>query len=253
MSHAVLLDFTKCIGCQACERACAQENKLPDDPPDDRLNYKNFTVVLKRDNQYFRKMCMHCNVPVCVSVCPVAAMEKSPEGPVVYDPGKCFGCRYCMMACPFQVPKYEWDKAIPIVRKCIMCHHRIRRGLQTACAWVCPTAACRSGDRDALLALAKRRIKNFPDRYVPKIYGEKDVGGTGVLMLSAIPFEELGFHTDFGNQALPELTWTVLSKIPNIVVTGGLVLGGLSWIVNRRMTLQEELQDHLSNNGKEHK
>jgi len=241
MPKSILLDFTKCIGCQACERACAEQNNLTQNPPRDRLNYQNYTVVLKRDNQYFRKMCMHCQRPVCVSVCPVAAMEKTPEGPVIYHPDKCFGCRYCMMACPFQVPKYEWDKTIPVVRKCIMCYTRIvKEGEETACAWACPTGATRFGERDKLLAIAKRRIKNFPDKYVEYIYGENDVGGTSVMMLSGIPFTEMGFRTDMGTTPLPELTWNVMSKIPNIVMTGGLLLGGLSWIVNRRISLQEE-------------
>ncbi len=250
MSKSILLDFTKCIGCSACERACAEENNLPENPPHDKWNYQNYTIVMKRGNQFFRKMCMHCQHPVCVSVCPVAAMEKTPEGPVIYHADKCFGCRYCMMACPFQVPKYEWDKAVPVVRKCIMCFQRIQKGGETACAWACPTGATRFGDRDKLLAIAKRRIKNFPNQYVDYIYGENDVGGTSVMMLSGIPFTDMGFRVDMGNTSLPELTWTVMSKIPNIVITGGLLLGGLSWIVNRRITLTEDIAEHSDRNKK---
>ncbi len=257
MSKSILLDFTKCIGCKACEHACSEQNQLPEHPPEGKMDYKSYTTVLKRDDQYFRKMCMHCQTPACVSVCPVAAMEKTKLGPVIYHADKCFGCRYCMMACPFQVPKYEWDHAVPVVRKCIMCYDRIsKEGGTTACAWVCPTAACRFGERDKLLELAHRRIANFPDRYVHEVYGENTVGGTSVLMLSAIPFADLGFRTDLPTEALPELTWTVMSKIPNIVITGGLLLGGLSWIVNRRMAVGEEEMERKKlkkgkNGGKE--
>ncbi|MDK9699520.1 MAG: 4Fe-4S dicluster domain-containing protein [bacterium] len=249
MSKAILLDFTKCIGCRACEKACAEEHRLPDDPPTDKLNYKNYTVVLQRGNQYFRKMCMHCQTPVCVSVCPVAALEKTSDGPVIYYPDKCMGCRYCMMACPFQIPKYEWEKPVPVIRKCIMCNKRVAEGLETACAWVCPTAATRFGDREKLIQIAERRFATFPGKYVEYLYGKNEVGGTSVIMLSGIPFEEMGFRMDLGTTALPELTWTVMSKIPNVVMTGGILLGGISWIIHRRMQIDQEAHSHDKDHG----
>ena len=123
-----------------------------------------------------------------------------------------------------------------------MCNERIAKGEETACAWACPVGATRFGSREKLLAIAKRRVTQFPDRYVEYVYGEQEVGGTSILMLSGVPFEELGFRMDLGTQALPELTWTVMSKIPNIVVTGGILLGGISWIIHRRMELD---RDHI--------
>lgn len=240
MSKAILLDFTRCIGCQACEEACAKEHGLPPDPPEDRLSWKNFTVVLEKEGQFYRDMCRHCLEPTCVSVCPVAALKKTELGPVVYHPEICIGCRYCMMACPFNIPKYEWNNPVPVIRKCIMCNERVEAGEETACAWVCPTGAARFGDRDKLLGIAKRRVAAFPDRYVDYIYGESEVGGTNVIMLSGVPFEDLGFRMDLGDKPLAELTWTVMSKIPNIVITGGLLLGGLTWIIQRRMDIEVE-------------
>ncbi|MBD3167626.1 4Fe-4S dicluster domain-containing protein [bacterium] len=237
---AILLDFTECIGCGACEDACEREHNLPADPPEDELNHKNYTIVLKEKGQFYRRMCMHCLEPTCASVCPVTALEKTDLGAVIYHEDKCIGCRYCMMACPFQIPKYEWGKAVPVIRKCVMCFDRVKAGGETACAWVCPTGACRFGERDRLLALAHRRIEAFPNRYVDYVYGEEEVGGTGVLMLSGVPFEDLGFQMDLGYTPLPELTWTVMSKIPNIVITGGLLLGGISWIIHRRMDIERE-------------
>ncbi|MFH0881421.1 MAG: 4Fe-4S dicluster domain-containing protein [bacterium] len=251
MPKAILLDFTRCIGCQACEKACAEQNNLPADPPDDRLSWKNFTVVLEAQGQYYRRMCMHCLTPTCVSVCPVGALKKTELGPVVYDPYKCIGCRYCMMACPFQVPTYEWNNPIPVIRKCIMCNERVEEGKEPACTWVCPTGASRFGDRDHLLAIAHRRIAAFPDRYVDHIYGEEEVGGTGVIMLSGVPFKDLGFRMDLGEKPLSELTWTVMSKIPNVVITGTILLGGLTWIIQRRMDIERENLDQPTASKKE--
>ncbi len=243
MPKAILLDFTRCIGCQACEKACAEQNDLPGDPPEDRLSWKNFTVVLEAQGQNYRRMCMHCLTPTCVSVCPVGALKKTELGPVVYDPYKCIGCRYCMMACPFQVPTYEWQNPIPVIRKCIMCNERVEAGNEPACTWVCPTGASRFGDRDHLLAIAHRRIAAFPERYVDHIFGESEVGGTSVIMLSGVPFSDLGLRMDLGNRPLSDLTWTVMSKIPNVVITGAILLGGLSWIIQRRMDIERENLD----------
>ncbi len=246
-TKAILLDFTECIGCGACEQACAKEHGLTLDPPENELTAENYTVVLEKEGQFYRQMCMHCLSPTCVSVCPVAALEKTDAGPVIYHEDKCIGCRYCMNACPFQIPKYEWDKPVPVIQKCVMCSERVAEGGKTACAWVCPTGACRFGDREHLLALARRRIEMFPDRYVQYIYGEQEVGGTGVIMLSGVPFEDLGFRMDLSEQALPELTWTVMSKIPNVVITGALMLGGISWIINRRIDIEQENLDSEEN------
>jgi len=237
----LLLDFTLCIGCRACETSCKEANGLSPEPPAGRLDASNYTVVLQHPSgQFYRRMCMHCESPTCASVCPVKALEKTPEGPVVYHGDRCLGCRYCMMACPFNVPTYEWDHAVPVVRKCILCAGRLAEGERPACAWVCPVGACRFGERERLLELATRRVRNFPERYVDAIYGELEVGGTSVLMLSGVPFTELGMRTDLGEKPLPELTWTVMSKIPNVVITGAILLGGISWIINRRMEIGHE-------------
>jgi formate dehydrogenase iron-sulfur subunit len=182
---------------------------------------------------------MHCKTPACVSVCPVAALEKLKEGPVIYHASKCMGCRYCMMACPFQVPQYEWNNTLPKVRKCDFCIHRITKGMETACSWVCPMGATVSGEYDYLLNKARERIRYLKDRYVPHTYGENEVGGTSVLIISDVDFDSIGYSTDYSHDPLPDLTWKVLEKIPNIVLTAGLLLGGIWWIINRRMEMQE--------------
>lgn len=235
---AILIDITQCIGCEACVYACKEVNNLPD-TEEHQLSATAYTVVKEKDEIYYRQMCMHCNEPTCASVCPVGAFEKTKEGAVVYHASKCIGCRYCIQACPFGVPTYEWDKAFPLVRKCTMCIERQRQGEIPACAEACPTGATIFGDRDEMLEEARRRIRENPDQYVNHIYGEKEVGGTSVFFLSNVPFEELGFKSDLSEKALPMLTWQIMSKIPNYVVFSGAFLYGIYWIINRRIELEE--------------
>jgi len=247
-SVGVLIDLTRCIGCRKCEAACKEANDLPDgvgNPP--HLSADTWTFVDFRDvptpsgePQPVKRQCMHCQDPACVSACPVAAMHKTPAGPVVYRPDRCIGCRYCMIACPFGVPRFKWGTALPVVGKCTMCINRLEAGQQPACVSACPTGALKFGERDALLAEARGRIQADPDRYVDHIYGETEVGGTSVLYLSGVPFEELGFRTDLPDEPLPALTWEVMSKIPALVVSLGAVLGASSFLTHRRAVVEHE-------------
>lgn len=238
MARAILYDATLCVGCLECETACAKQNNLPYDDTvakTKKQSASKFTYVaqLGTDEKYMRRLCMHCQDPACASVCPVKALEKTALGPVSYDASKCMGCRYCMVACPFSVPKYEWSKALPAVRKCTMCADRVSAGLPTACSEACPTAATITGDREALIAEAQRRIRENPSQYVDRIYGYQEVGGTSVLMLSSVPFEKFGLPS-FGSTPLPQLTGNVLSHVPDVVTVGWALLGGVYWITNRR-------------------
>lgn len=239
MSKAILYDSTLCIDCKLCEQACARQNNLPYDDEiaaEQWLSAHKLTVVLDKsdDHHYMRHFCMNCVDPACASVCPVAALRKTAVGPVTYDASRCIGCRYCMLACPFEVPKYEWNKLFPRVRKCDMCSNRVGLGRVTACAEACPTEATKFGEREALLAEARERISRNPGQYLNHIYGENEAGGTGVLLLSAVPFELFAYRSDLGNQPLPQLTYRVLSRIPDLVTVGGVLLGGIWWITKRR-------------------
>ena len=237
MSKSILYDATLCINCKQCEVACAERNKLPYNEAigaEQKQSAHKYTVVLERGDKFMRRLCMNCSDPACASVCPVGAFTKTAAGPVVYDESKCMGCRYCMLACPFGVPKYEWEKALPLVRKCDMCADRVLAGGTTACTEACPTGATKFGERDELLAEAKQRIKEKPDQYVPHVYGESEVGGTSVLLLSSVPFEQFGYRGDLLHEPLPMLTYRVLSRIPDFVGLGGVLLGGIWWITNRR-------------------
>lgn len=251
---AMLIDITLCIGCNACQDACKKANNLAEGE-EKKLSLSAYTALEEHDGVFVRRMCQHCEEPTCASVCPVGAFTKTPEGPVLYDENKCIGCRYCMQACPFQVPRYEWGSTYPRVQKCVFCHSRIAQGLQPACAEACPTGATKFGNRDELIREALERMKAEPTKYVNRIYGQHEVGGTSILYITNVPFEQLGFKTELQATALPSLTWNALSKIPGIVTVGGVFLYGIWWITNRRTEVQrferklEEMEQRSNGNG----
>lgn len=235
--RALLFDNTKCVGCGSCMAACREKNGLPEtDAPD--LTDRQFTVLKttpgKGGDVNYRRMCMHCEDPTCASVCPVGALHKTAAGPVVYNADICLGCRYCIQACPFGVPRYEWSSLAPRVRKCTFCADRLAAGKINACAEACPTGATIAGEREALLKDARSRLAAEPDKYVQKIYGEHDAGGTSVLMLSSVPFSQLGLPDNLPAEPLPLLTFRVLSKIPTLAGAGSCMLAGLWWFTNRK-------------------
>lgn len=242
MSKALLYDSTLCIGCKQCEQACATQNKLDYNDAIAAEEYQSahkLTAVLTRGDRFMRRLCMNCQDPSCASVCPVGALKKTALGPVTYDPAKCMGCRYCMVACPFSVPKYEWGKLFPKVQKCVMCPDRVAQGKQTACAESCPTGATKFGEREELIIEARQRMRDNPGKYVEHIYGLEEVGGTSVLLLSSAPFETFGYRSDVAKDPLPMLTYRILSHIPDFVPLGGMVLGGVWWITHRREEVAE--------------
>jgi formate dehydrogenase iron-sulfur subunit len=237
MSKALLYDSTICIGCKQCEQACAAQNGLPYSDAiaaEDRQSEHKYTVVLTKSDKFMRRLCMNCEDPACASACPVAALRKTAEGPVVYEADRCMGCRYCMLACPFGVPKYEWEKVFPKVCKCTMCPDRVAAGKPTSCAEICPTGATKFDERDALIAEAQQRLRENPGKYVNHIYGLNEVGGTSVLLLSSVAFEDFGYRTDLVTEAMPLLTYRVLTHVPDLVTLGSVLLGGIWWITNRR-------------------
>jgi formate dehydrogenase iron-sulfur subunit len=243
MAKALLYDSTLCVGCRECEKTCSERWKLPYNDKiaeEENTSAHKITAVRTHGERFSRKLCMHCEDPACASVCPVAALQKTKAGPVVYDASRCMGCRYCMVACIFEVPTYEWNSRIPMVRKCDMCSDRVPKGEVSRCSEVCPTNATITGERDELIAEAKKRLQENPEGYYQRIYGIEEVGGTSVLVLSAVPFEQLGYRTDVLKSPLPNLTWAALQHIPNIVAVGGVLLGGVYWITHRREEVARE-------------
>jgi formate dehydrogenase iron-sulfur subunit len=234
----LLIDVTRCIGCGACAENCKKVNELPAEVAP-RLDSDTWTVVEDRgEGVYVRHLCRHCIDAACVSACPVAALRPDEHGAVLWNGDKCLGCRYCMVACPFHIPTFEWFSATPRIRKCILCAPRVDKGLSTGCAEACPTEATVFGDRETLIALAQARLAAAPERYHQEIYGLTQAGGTSVLFLSPVPFEQLGFDMTVPERPLPELTGRVMVTV---LPTFGVVLGGMTlayFLYKRREAVQ---------------
>jgi len=288
----LLYDATLCVGCKSCMVNCKQANSVPGGalytkgmktPPYENkgpkgdegiwdaptelsgktLNiikvYKNGTCEQKdravNGYAFFKQQCLHCISPACVSVCPAGAFRKNPEtGAVYYLADRCIGCRYCQLACPFGIPRYEWDSAWPQVRKCQLCGHRYQGGKYAACAEFCPTGATIFGKVFDLRAEAARRLAlkpgeyyDFPlktvgssettrrpvARYAEGVYGLVEAGGTQNIMLSGVSFELLGFKKNIVKFDLPSLTWGYIAKIPS-VFAGVFVAGTIIYKVTHR-------------------
>ncbi|CAB1062574.1 Four [4Fe-4S] cluster protein DVU_0535 [Olavius sp. associated proteobacterium Delta 1] len=257
-SNGVLFDSTRCIGCRKCEEGCNEVNDLPG--PDKafsdlsvldterRTTSKAYTIVNRYDDDgdnkgplYRKVQCNHCLEPACASVCFVKAFSKTESGAVIYDETVCVGCRYCMIACPFEIPAYEYDSAFsPRVRKCTMCHPRIVKGLLPGCVEACPTEALTYGNREDLLRIGRERIRKFPERYVNHIYGENEMGGTSWLHMSAVPFKDIGMREDLGVTPAPKLTSGALSVVPMVVGLWPVLLGGVYAINKRREKIEKQ-------------
>jgi len=257
---AMIQDNTRCIGCRACMVACKEWNDLPADDtqffagagyqnPRD-LDENNYTIITFTENVehrewvFGRDLCMHCAEPACASACPTGALKKNQEtGSVDLTDWRCIGCRYCMQACPFVIPKFNYDSVIPKIHKCTFCADRIEADLTPACAQVCPTHAISFGERNEMLAEAERRIAAAPGHYVPHIYGKEEVGGTNVFHLSAVPFERLGYPTGLPKEPLPDLTDKSLRFVPRIFVSLVALFSFLAWIIRRRMRWHGTLEE----------
>ncbi|SNQ60629.1 4Fe-4S dicluster domain-containing protein [Candidatus Methanoperedens nitratireducens] len=258
----MLSDMTRCIGCRRCEAACNKANKLS--PP--KTSFEDTSVFEEKRKPYvadvqsytavnryevngktvYRKVqCMHCDEPACASACPVGALKKSPEGPVTWNDKVCIGCRYCIIACPFYVPAFEYSSAFdPKIQKCFMCYqNRITKGIIPACAEACPVEAITFGKRSDLIKQAWLRIWDNPDKYIDHIYGEHEAGGTGWLYISGVPFSQLDFQMDIGTTSYPKYTKDFLSMVNLTLVSWPALLGGFYLASRRSHTAHDEKPD----------
>jgi formate dehydrogenase iron-sulfur subunit len=277
MSKAILIDTTKCIGCRSCQVSCKEWNELPGEitslPRSDlglqnpvAVSSKTLTLITYHEIAdegapgnlkyvFAKRQCMHCDDPACASACPVTALHKTAEGPVIYDSDKCIGCRYCIWACPFGAPTAQWDSVTPKIRKCTMCYDRIsqpapstlngrtltieeqKRFMESeaipACVKQCPAGALQFGERDSLLAEAKSRIKNHPEKYVDHIYGEHEAGGTSTFYLASVPFAQIGFP-QVRLQSYAEAGALARDAVPPSILVLGALLGGTYALYQRR-------------------
>ncbi len=253
---AMLSDCTKCVGCRRCEAACNKANNLPaskipfEDPSvfenKRRTDTQAYTVVNRYENPkwerpvFRKKQCMHCAEPACASACLVGALKKTPEGAVIYNEDVCIGCRYCMTACPFYIPAFEYfDARSPAIRKCTLCYHRLSEGIIPACAEACAVEAITFGKRNELIKVARDRIRAEPDKYIDHIYGEHEVGGTDWIYISGVPFEELELPMDVGTTPYPDFTREFLSAVPLVLVAWPALFGGFYAWTKRREQLAE--------------
>jgi formate dehydrogenase iron-sulfur subunit len=232
----ILYDSTRCAGCQTCEFSCAEANNLPDPvgTPDssltrntDELHRTVVNAFKSTDSEvYLKKQCMHCNEPACAAACLTQAMYKTKEGPVIWREDKCMGCRYCMVSCPFDIPKFEYHSANPKIVKCNMCFNRLSEGKIPACVENCPAEALMFGQRRDLIKEARNRINANPEQYIDQIYGEHEAGGTGFLYISGVPFDKLGLKP-LQNESYPKLSKGFLYSVPAIFVLWPAMLLGL--------------------------
>jgi len=259
MTRGVLVDLGRCIGCRSCQVACKAWNDNTnevtlclgcyDNPPRFSANTWSlirFDEVAEGEQLHwvFSKLqCMHCEHPACAAACPVSALEKTPEGPVIYHDERCIGCRYCQVACPFHVPTFQWDRPVPFIRKCTFCVDRVSQGTEPACVKACPTDALTFGEREALLVEARKRMAARPGKYVDHIYGEKEVGGTSWLYISPVPFELLGFiahgavkmgFPTLDAERADKFASVAMGVMPAWILTATAGLSGLYWFAKRR-------------------
>jgi len=261
-AFGVLTDFTRCVGCRSCEEACNEVNGLPKPakPFDDysvldehrRTTEKAFTVVNRYETSkgvVFRKIqCNHCQEPACATACLVHAYTKTPEGAVIWNEKACIGCRYCMHACPFYIPAFEYDRPAPRIRKCTMCYPRVKEGKLPACVEACPMEALIFGKRKDLIEIARERIRKNPDRYIDHIYGEREAGGTNWLYISGPPFEEVGLPENLGTYPMVEYTRGFLSAVPMVLVLWPALLGGFYAFTKRKDEIAK-LEEGEANSG----
>ena len=267
----ILVDTNVCVGCRHCEFACRTAHNLPTpdlDTYSDTSVYKEYrrpdntalTVINKFENKknpqlpvFVKTQCMHCEKPACVSACIVGALTKNEDGSVTWNDDKCIGCRYCMVACQFQIPTYDWQKSIdPHIWKCDLCYDRRKTEKLPACVEICPNEALLFGKRSDVIKTAKNRIKRKPDEYIDHIYGEYEIGGTSWMYISGKKFDELKMPP-LGTEPAPGISEAIQHGIfayfvPPVTLFA--LLGTMMWITNRNK--KSEDQDETNHDEADH-
>lgn len=233
--YGFLIDASRCIDCRACLVACSVENEVP--LKNTRIWIKDTGVTgrfpdLKRYTAPYH--CMHCTDPSCVSACTVGALQRNADGIVTYDADRCIGCRYCMYACPFGIPNFQWDKRMSLIVKCDLCISRLEEGQQPACSATCPTWAIQFGSREEMLSRAHARIEREPGRYINHVYGEFENGGTACFYISPVPFEQLGLPTTDLTQSPAYFNRLVTHGTPAVAAGVAIGMSGIYLAIKRQ-------------------
>ena len=247
----LLYDATLCIGCKTCVVKCQEANHLEPDtsgidakynaPLSLSANAKTVIKIYKGDEgeSYMKAQCMHCIDPACVTACMIGALTKGPNGIVAYNVDYCVGCRYCEIACPFNVPKFQWASNTPQIVKCELCRERLAENKEPACTEVCPRHAVIFGKREELLQEAKRRIAAEPAKYQPTVYGETEAGGTQCLYISHVPFDKLGLPT-LDDRPAPELARSIQHTVYKGFIAPVALYGALGLVMLRNRRKEEK-------------
>jgi molybdopterin-containing oxidoreductase family iron-sulfur binding subunit len=191
MKYTMVIDLRKCVGCNACTVACKQENGTSPGVFWSRVRQYEVGDYPKGRLRFFIMLCMHCQEAPCLESCPTGATYRRHDGLVLIEDSKCIGCRYCIMACPYEARTYNdgeprayfagqgltqveeaWHgrHSPGVVGKCVFCVHRLDQGKEPACVSTCPAEARVIGDlddKDSLVArlvadgLAKPRLEEL--------------------------------------------------------------------------------------------
>lgn len=286
----ILYDSTLCVGCNACMPACKDANGMDYDPKGgsitldnaNDLSEKTLNIIKRfvdgtgetKDSAvdgyaFIKRQCLHCVDPGCVSACPVKALYKDKHtGVVKYNKNACIGCRYCQVACPYLIPKFEWDDWYPEIIKCQLCDHLIEEGGISACCSACPTGAALFGNVDQLLEESERRLNMEPGveyafpvnsidsgdvqphkaaEYVQHLYGEHELGGTQVMYLSGVPFEKLGLP-DVPKGSYAAIANGIQGTLYKSMVLPAIVFSGLAYFINKHKKMEEAEHDATKTN-----
>lgn len=249
--HGMLYDMVLCKGCHGCEYDCAEAHQLAEPVDTTKSEHRltdetRCTVVNKHETSKgevaVKTQCMHCSDPACGAACLTQAMYKTEHGAVIWREDKCMGCRYCMISCPFDVPKFEYQSTNPRIIKCDMCYNLIQEGEIPACSYYCPSKALTYGKRSDLIRIARKRIHDSPEKYEDYIYGENEAGGTSWMYISPVPFNELGMNTTILTSSYPALTKGFISSIaPVDILLPAVLLGIYEATKSKNKPLDEEL------------
>jgi formate dehydrogenase iron-sulfur subunit len=250
-----LIDVSKCTGCRGCQLACKQWNQQParqtenlgtyQNPPDLQANtwtLIRFQEIADKDGVkwLFRKDgCMHCTDAACVKVCPSAALHYTEYGTVGIHHERCIGCKECVTACPFDIPRY--DGATDKIYKCDLCLSRIQAALEPACVKACPTGALKFGDKSDMLKLAYKRAAELGGN--ANVYGDKFVDGTHVLyVLQDKPgtYDKLPAKPSV---PLSIIVWKDLLKPLSLLAAGGVIAGSFLHYIIHGPKLPDEDQN----------
>jgi formate dehydrogenase iron-sulfur subunit len=239
--YAILVDVTRCTGCESCVAACVEANALDASAAEadgattrDGLSANRLVTLTPFQNgRWVRRSCMHCDDPSCVAACLVGGLTKRPDGPVVYDADACIGCRYCMLACPWHIPRYEWSERFPFMKKCSLCADRLDRNREPACVAACPHEALAFGRRSEMVRVAARRLAEQPNHYLPEIWGQTEWGGASLLYISDVDLAPLGLGRA-SSRSIPSRTDPIIHATPHVAIGVASALVGLNWIIGRR-------------------